>query len=111
MSPTQNFSEIRQEEASRESLRDQVRQAAELAKLSLTAEEETQMAAEFQEILAFAAELAHAETENVAMTAHIVPLENVLRPDEPVPPFDRELLLQNAPARTEDSIVVPQTLA
>ncbi len=111
MSPTQNFSEIRQNEAPNESMRSQVRRTAELAKLSLTPAEEAQMATELEAILTFAAELKHADTRDVPMTAHVVPLENVLRPDETVPPFDRELLLQNAPARTEDSIVVPQTLA
>lgn len=88
-----------------------VRQAAALAKLALTEQEEETMGAELQTLLMFAQELSQVDTEGVPMTAHVLPLQNVLRDDVPAQPFDRELLLQNAPSRTEDGISVPQTFA
>lgn len=88
-----------------------VRQAAALAKLALTEQEEETMGAELQTLLVFAQELSQVDTEGVPMTAHVLPLQNVLRDDVPVQPFERELLLQNAPSRTEDGISVPQTFA
>jgi len=86
-----------------------VRQAAELAKLALSPEEEAAMSAELEAILAFAQELQQADTQGVPMTAHVVPTENVLREDAVIPSFDRETLLRSAPTRTEEYMSVPKT--
>lgn len=95
----------------RQQLQMSVRQAASLAKLLLTEQEEESMGAELEILLTFAQELSQVDTTDVPMTAHVLPLENVLRDDIVVQLFDRELLLQNAPSRTEDGISVPQTFA
>ena len=86
-----------------------VKQVAELAKLSLSPEEEESMGAELNTILAFAQQLQQADTTDVPMTAHVIPTENVLRDDVPAPSFDRELLLRNAPTREESCVTVPKT--
>ena len=86
-----------------------VRQVAELAKLSLTAEEEEKMGGELNAILGFAEALRQVDTQGVPMTAHVIPTENVLREDVPLPSFNRELLLANAPTRTESCVTVPKT--
>ena len=86
-----------------------VKQVAELAKMSLTEEEEESMGAELNTILAFAQQLQQVDTTGVPMTAHVIPTENVLREDVPVPSFDRELLLRNAPTREEACVTVPKT--
>lgn len=86
-----------------------VRQVAELAKLSLTAEEEEKMGDELNAILGFAEALCQVDTDGVPMTAHVIPTENVLRADVPAPSFDRERLLANAPTRTESCVTVPKT--
>ena len=86
-----------------------IKTVAELAKLSLTAEEEVTMGEELNTILGFAEALQEVDTTDVPQTAHVIPTENVLREDIPAAPFDRDLLLSNAPTRTEDCVNVPQT--
>ena len=86
-----------------------IKTVAELAKLSLTAEEEVTMGEELNTILGFAEALQEVDTTDVPQTAHVIPTENVLRKDIPAAPFDRDLLLSNAPTHTEDCVNVPQT--
>ena len=86
-----------------------IKTVAELAKLTLTPEEEVKMGEELNTILAFAEALQEVDTTDVPQTAHVIPTENVLREDIPAAPFDRDLLLSNAPTRTEDCVNVPQT--
>ena len=86
-----------------------IKTVAELAKLSLTAEEEVTMGEELNTILGFAEALQEVDTTDVPQTAHVIPTENVLREDIPAAPFDRDLLLSNAPTHTEDCVNVPQT--
>ena len=86
-----------------------VKQVAELAKLALSPEEEERMAGEMAGILSFAQALSQVDTEGVPMTAHVIPTENVLREDVPAPSFGRELLLANAPTRTDSCVTVPKT--
>lgn len=86
-----------------------VRQVADLAKLALSSEEEERMGGELNSILQFAEALKQVDTTDVPMTAHVIPTENVLREDVPAPCFDRDLLLANAPSRTETSVNVPKT--
>lgn len=86
-----------------------VRQVAELAKLTLTPEEEQRMGGELNTILQFAQTLQDVDTRDVPMTAHVVPTENIFRDDTPLPSFDRALLLQNAPTSAGDCPSVPKT--
>ena len=86
-----------------------VRQVAELAKLSLTEEEERSMGGELNTILQFAEALQGVDTTDVPMTAHVIPTENVFREDEPLPSFDRALLLANAATATDSCVNVPKT--
>ena len=86
-----------------------VQQVAQLAKLSLSPEEEKRMGGEMEGILAFAQALQQVDTTGVPMTAHVIPTQNVLREDEPETPFDREKLLASAPTRTEECVTVPKT--
>ncbi|MBQ8554881.1 MAG: Asp-tRNA(Asn)/Glu-tRNA(Gln) amidotransferase subunit GatC [Clostridia bacterium] len=86
-----------------------IRRVAELAKLSLSPEEELLFGAELDSILAFAKDLQQADTADVPVTAHAVPVRNVLRADAVIPPFDREEMLRNAPTREDVYITVPKT--
>ena len=86
-----------------------VKQVAELAHLSLTKEEQIRMGGELNSILEFAEALSRVDTADVPPTAHVIPTENVLREDVPVPCFDRELLLSNAPSSAEGCVNVPKT--
>ena len=86
-----------------------VRQVAELAKLSLSPEEEERMGGELNAVLSFAEALSQLDTTDVPMTAHVIPVENVFREDVPVQSLDREALLSCAPTRTEEYVTVPKT--
>ena len=71
-----------------------VRQVAELAKLALSPEEEERMGRELEAVLDFAQALSSLDTQDVPMTAHVIPMENVFREDVPAPSMDREALLR-----------------
>ena len=88
----------------------QVEQVAALAKLRLSPEEQAKMGGELQAIIAFADQLSEVDTENVPITAHVVPVSNVFREDMPFMAFDRDALLQSAPTREEGFITVPRTV-
>jgi len=61
-------------------------------------------------VLDYAAEVAALDTEGVAPTAHPLPLQNVLRPDDPRPSLDRDEVLDAAPAVEEGRFRVPRIL-
>ncbi|MGI9082203.1 MAG: Asp-tRNA(Asn)/Glu-tRNA(Gln) amidotransferase subunit GatC [Thermoleophilaceae bacterium] len=77
--------------------RDQVLHVARLARLRLTDEEVERMAGELSSILDHIEKIGELDLEEVAPTAHVVELENVLRPDEPRPSLPRERALAQAP--------------
>ena len=49
-------------------------------------------------------------TPDVPATSHPLPLTNVFRPDVPVTPVDRDLVLASAPAQIDGKFAVPQIL-
>ena len=85
-----------------------VEKVANLAKLSL-AEDEKSMQSELEEILVFADKLAEIDTNGVDVTAHIVPITNVLRADEITNHYNREEILSNAPTKADGYMTVPKT--
>lgn len=82
---------------------------ANLAKLSLSAEEKKSMKSELSAIIGFADKLAGIDTEGVEMTAHIVPISNVFREDEVTNEPNRDALLANAPTKEDGYMTVPKT--
>lgn len=87
-----------------------VENVANLAKLNLTQEEKTVMAEELSAMISFADQLSSLDTQDVPITAHVVPLENVLREDVVMDGTDREELLKNAPTKAEGYIYVPKVV-
>ncbi len=90
--------------------RDDAAYVARLARLDLTDEELDLYAAQLATVLDHAAELAALDIEGVVPTAHPLPLQNVLRPDEPRPSLDRAEVLGQAPAVEDDRFRVPRIL-
>ncbi|MBQ8210720.1 MAG: Asp-tRNA(Asn)/Glu-tRNA(Gln) amidotransferase subunit GatC [Clostridia bacterium] len=86
-----------------------VNNVANLAKLSLTDEEKAVMKSELGAIIGFADKLAEIDTSGVDITAHIVPITNVLRADEVTNQPDRDGLLANAPTKADGYMTVPRT--
>ena len=77
----------------------QVRHIAALARISLTDAEVETFGRQLSDILDQFEILQNLETDDVAPTAHVAGLDNVLRDDEPSPSLDSEDSLLNAPRR------------
>ncbi len=75
-----------------------------LSRLDIPEEETEALSSSIGEMLTFFQQLSALDTEGVEPTAHVVPLENVLRADESVSPrFDRDLLLSGT--QSEDGLI------
>jgi aspartyl-tRNA(Asn)/glutamyl-tRNA(Gln) amidotransferase subunit C len=91
--------------------REQVLHVALLARLALSEEEVETMTRELSGILEHVDRIAELDLEQVEPTAHVVDLENVLRPDEPRPSWPREKMLEQAPDPAEGAFRVPSPQA
>lgn len=87
-----------------------VENVARLARLHLSEEEKAPMKRDMRAIIDFANQLEQLNTEGVPVTAHIVPMENIFRDDVPHTPFDRDLMLSNAPTAAEGYVSVPRVV-
>ena len=75
-----------------------------LSRLDIPADEEEALSASISDMLTFFQQLSALDPEGVPPTAHIAPLENVLREDEPFSPrLDRDLLLSGT--ESEDGLI------
>lgn len=74
-----------------------VEHVAKLARLALTDAEKELYASQLSRIIESFNELSAVDTTNIEPLAHALPVTNVLRDDEVVPPLGREALLANAP--------------
>src|SRR4051794_23624234 len=83
---------------------------ARLARLDLTEEELEEFTGQLAAVLEHAADVAALDTEGVPPTAHPLPLQNVLRPDEIRPSLDRDEVLAMAPEAEEGRFRVPRIL-
>ena len=66
--------------------------------------------ADMKNIIAFANQLSQADTTGAAAAEHIVPMENVFRPDEAEHLFEREELLAAAKTKEDGYITVPRVV-
>ena len=83
---------------------------ARLARLDLTEEEVDRYTEQLAAVLGHAADIEALDTSGVRPTAHPLPLENVLRPDEVRPSLNREEVLEQAPAAESGRFRVPPIL-
>jgi len=91
--------------------RDQVAHIAGLARLRLSEDEQDRMTRELGEVLGYVEKLRELDTSGIEPTAHAIPLETPLRPDEAAEPLASELAVSNAPARDGSAFVVPKVIA
>jgi aspartyl-tRNA(Asn)/glutamyl-tRNA(Gln) amidotransferase subunit C len=91
--------------------REQVLHVARLSRLRLSDEEIDTLTGELSTVLDHVDKLAEVDIEGVEPTSHVVPLENVLRPDEPRPSLDREVALSQAPDPHDGAFRVPSPQA
>jgi aspartyl-tRNA(Asn)/glutamyl-tRNA(Gln) amidotransferase subunit C len=87
-----------------------VEHIAKLAHLALSDEEKARYREQLSDILDYAERLLALDTEAIPPTATILPVDNVMRPDEPRPSMDRDALLLNAPAVEDGMFQVPPVL-
>ena len=86
--------------------RAEVQHIAELAKLQLTAAEETLYQEQLSDILDYVQRLNTLDTGAIPPTATVLPLNSVMRDDVPRPSLPVDEVLANAPARAGDSFEV-----
>ena len=87
-----------------------VEHVARLARLALSEAEKRQMRDELASILAYIDTLQALDTEGVEPTAHVLPVVNVMREDEPRPCLPAETMLANAPDRRDAFVRVPRII-
>jgi aspartyl-tRNA(Asn)/glutamyl-tRNA(Gln) amidotransferase subunit C len=90
---------------------DQVLHVAKLARLALSEEEVELYGAELSKVLGYIEKIEELDLDQVEPTSHVVPLENVLRADEPRPSLDREVALGSAPDPADGGFRVPSPAA
>jgi aspartyl-tRNA(Asn)/glutamyl-tRNA(Gln) amidotransferase subunit C len=88
--------------------RDDVIHVANLARLTLSEDEVDLFTAQLRTVLEHAADVAALDLSHLAPMAHPLPVENVLRPDEPRPSLDRREVLAAAPSVEDDCFRVPR---
>jgi aspartyl-tRNA(Asn)/glutamyl-tRNA(Gln) amidotransferase subunit C len=87
--------------------REQVLHVAKLARLKLSDEEVERMSGELSAILEHVDNIDELDLEGVEPTTHVVPLQNVLREDEPRPSLPRDRALEQAPDADESGFRMP----
>ncbi len=85
-----------------------VKNVANLSRLTFTEKEEASLAKEMEAIVAFANQLCELQTDDIPITAHVVPLTNVLRQDQVRNKNNQKELLQNAKTTIDGYISVPK---
>ena len=85
-----------------------IKYAANLARISLTPDEEARLGSQLGDILGYVKKLEELDVSDVEPMAHAVPLENVLRADEVQPSISNEAALANAPKKANGLFVVPK---
>lgn len=90
--------------------REEVKEIADLARLSLSEDEVERMTSDLDQMLDYVALLQQLDTAAIEPTAHAIPLPTPRREDRPQPGIDPELALANAPERDGTAFVVPKVI-
>jgi len=81
-----------------------------LSCLTFSISEKTKLSKDLQEILDYMARLGELNTDGILERSHPFDNVNAFRNDMVSPSFDRELILQNAPVRNNETIIAPKTV-
>jgi aspartyl-tRNA(Asn)/glutamyl-tRNA(Gln) amidotransferase subunit C len=85
-----------------------IKYVANLARITLTPDEEAKLGAQLGDILGYIKQLEELDVTDVEPMAHAVPLANVLRADEVRPSIPQEAALANAPKQANGLFIVPK---
>ena len=91
--------------------RDELLHVALLARLQAPEDEVAETAAQLSTILDHIARIEELDLDGVEPTAHVVEIDDALRPDEPTEPLPRETVLEPAPAVQDEGFLVPSPQA
>lgn len=90
--------------------KDTIRYVADLARISLTPEQEELFASQLSDILSYMEKLKRLNTENVEPMSHAVSLGNVFRDDKVKRSLSRDEALKNAPDKEKGFFKVPRII-
>lgn len=90
--------------------KEDVKKVATLARLRFKDEEIEKIATQMGGILDYVELLKELNTDNVQPTAHVLPLQNVLREDEVTNNSPSKTIFSNAPQAEENQFKVPQVI-
>jgi len=90
--------------------REEVLKVATLSRIRLADGDVERIAGQLSAILDYVDKLRRLDTDRVEPLAHALPIQNVLRPDEPRPGLAPDLALGGAPDRAGDFFKVPRVL-
>ena len=89
---------------------DDVRKVAELARLTFGSKEEQRLVEDLNRMLDYVASLNELDTDGVSPTAHVLPITNVFREDEPGASLTQAEALANAPSSGHGHFRVPKVI-
>ncbi|MCL2083208.1 MAG: Asp-tRNA(Asn)/Glu-tRNA(Gln) amidotransferase subunit GatC [Oscillospiraceae bacterium] len=81
-----------------------------LSYLVLSEEEKLRLAGDLENILNGIARLAELDTAGVSESSHPFDYVNAFREDEAYESVDRELILRNAPEKSDETFIAPRTV-
>jgi aspartyl-tRNA(Asn)/glutamyl-tRNA(Gln) amidotransferase subunit C len=87
-----------------------VEYVAHLSRIELEPRELDKISVQLSSILDFIDKLKSVNTDNVVPTSHILPINNVLRQDEPGVSLSAEKALKNSPEKHDTFFVVPKVI-
>jgi len=87
-----------------------VESIATLARLSYSEAEKEEMSSVLNSILGYFDKLSELDTENVEPLTHILPVQNVMRPDVIKDSVGQEKALENAPESDKGHFVIPKVI-
>ncbi len=83
---------------------------ADLARLSFSAEEKTELKQDLEKMIGFVEKLKEVDTTGVEPLIHITDAENILRDDEVQQTISRQEALLNAPQTDGNFFIVPKVI-
>jgi aspartyl-tRNA(Asn)/glutamyl-tRNA(Gln) amidotransferase subunit C len=85
-----------------------VKYVAQLARISLTPDEEKKLGSQLGNILGYIEKLRELDVSNIEPTAHAVPMVNITRADETQACLSQFETLRNAPRHANGLFIVPK---
>ena len=87
-----------------------VEYVAGLSRIELQGNELEKLSRQLQTIIDFIDRLKELKVEGVALTNHILPINNVFKADKPIDSLPAQKVLMNAPEKKDNFFVVPKII-